>query len=45
MEPLVVDGELTRSFDIDEAAKRAASDAEAVGFGLAEGDTHTDVRE
>jgi nicotinate phosphoribosyltransferase len=36
MEPLVEGGELTRSFDIDEAAERAAADAEAVGFGAEE---------
>ncbi len=32
-EPLVRDGELVRSFDIDEAADLASADAEAVGFG------------
>ncbi len=32
-EPLIRDGQVVRSFDIDEAAERAATDAEAVGFG------------
>ncbi|MFB6184251.1 MAG: nicotinate phosphoribosyltransferase [Haloarculaceae archaeon] len=32
LEPLVRDGELVREFDLDEAARRARADAEAVGF-------------
>lgn len=32
LEPLVRDGEIVRSFDIDDAAARAAEDAETVGF-------------
>jgi nicotinate phosphoribosyltransferase len=33
LEPLVRDGELVREFDIEAAAKRAAADADRVGFG------------
>jgi nicotinate phosphoribosyltransferase len=33
LEPLVRDGEIVRTFDIDTAAERAAEDAETVGFG------------
>ncbi|MFW6436449.1 MAG: nicotinate phosphoribosyltransferase [Halococcoides sp.] len=33
LEPLIDDGELLRSFDIDRAAERARTDAAAVGFG------------
>ncbi|QSG07854.1 nicotinate phosphoribosyltransferase [Halapricum desulfuricans] len=33
MEPLVRDGEIVRAFDVDEAARRARQDADAVGFG------------
>ena len=33
LEPLVREGELVREFDLDEAAERAAADAERVGFG------------
>lgn len=33
LEPLVRDGELVREFDVDEAAERAAADADRVGFG------------
>ncbi|QSG04676.1 nicotinate phosphoribosyltransferase [Halapricum desulfuricans] len=33
MEPLVRDGEIVREFDVDEAARRARQDADAVGFG------------
>ena len=32
LEPLIRDGEIVREFDLDEAAQRAADDAEAVGF-------------
>lgn len=32
LEPLIEDGELVSEFDIDDAATRAATDAEAVGF-------------
>jgi nicotinate phosphoribosyltransferase len=32
LEPLIRDGELVREFSIDDAAERAAADAEAVGF-------------
>jgi len=35
LRPLVEDGEIVRSFDIDEAATRCAGDAERVGFGEA----------
>ncbi|PSP25033.1 nicotinate phosphoribosyltransferase [Halobacteriales archaeon QH_10_65_19] len=33
LEPLIRDGELVRTFDIDDGAERAAADAELVGFG------------
>jgi len=33
LEPLIEDGDLRRSFDIDDAAERAAADADHVGFG------------
>jgi nicotinate phosphoribosyltransferase len=33
LEPLIEDGEVVRSFDLDAAAERALDDAEAVGFG------------
>ncbi|MFB6196120.1 MAG: nicotinate phosphoribosyltransferase [Haloplanus sp.] len=33
LEPLIRDGEIVREFDLDDAAKRALSDAETVGFG------------
>jgi nicotinate phosphoribosyltransferase len=33
LEPLIRDGEIVREFDIDEAAERAATDADRVGFG------------
>jgi nicotinate phosphoribosyltransferase len=33
-EPLLRDGELVRSFDLDAAAERAAADAELTGFGV-----------
>ena len=33
LEPLVRDGQIVRKFDLDAAAKRAAADAETVGFG------------
>ena len=32
LEPLIRDGEIVQEFDLDEAAQRAADDAEAVGF-------------
>ena len=32
LEPLLRDGEVVRKFDLDEAAERAAADADAVGF-------------
>jgi nicotinate phosphoribosyltransferase len=32
LEPLIRDGEIVRSFDIDEAAERAQADAKRVGF-------------
>jgi len=34
LEPLLDDGEVVRSFDLDEAAERAAADAERVGYGI-----------
>jgi len=34
LEPLIRDGELVRTFDIDDGAERAAADAELVGFGV-----------
>ncbi|MFC7044409.1 nicotinate phosphoribosyltransferase [Halobacteriaceae archaeon GCM10025711] len=33
LEPLLRDGELVRTFDLDDAIERAATDAERVGFG------------
>lgn len=36
LESLIEDGEIVRRFDIDEAAERARSDAETVGFGTDE---------
>lgn len=34
LDPLVRDGEIVRSFDVDEAAERAQADADRVGFGV-----------
>jgi nicotinate phosphoribosyltransferase len=36
LEPLIRDGEIVRQFDVDEAAERAQTDAEAVGFASGE---------
>jgi nicotinate phosphoribosyltransferase len=36
LEPLVRDGDLVREFDTDDAAERAAADAELVGYGAVE---------
>jgi nicotinate phosphoribosyltransferase len=39
LEPLVRDGEIVREFDLDEAAARAAQDADLTGFGRPDGGT------